>query len=167
MHAIPDKLSCLQGNLTMSKFESSNIGQYENSCDMLWKTSPWHYSIIQAIPEELSCSKGSFTLSKFQSSKRSHKDQHRTHPKCWCGEQNYKVTTWYRQFMKSYHVHNVLPEAPRPGNDNTPPARLGLRGKMNYSSKSLYWYECMTDSWQCYTAKFLHQKLFFCTQIFQ
>ncbi len=27
------------------------------------------------------------------------------------GENYYQVITWYRQFMKSYHVHKVLPDA--------------------------------------------------------
>ncbi len=31
-----------------------------------------------------------------------------THPRFGCGQQPYKVTAWYTQFMKSYHVHKVL-----------------------------------------------------------
>ncbi len=36
---------------------------------------------------------------------------HRTHPWFWCGEYYFQVTTWYRQFMKSYCIHKVLPDA--------------------------------------------------------
>ncbi len=59
---------------------------------------------------ELTCSQGNLALRKFESSKRLNKGQHRTHSRYWCEEYYYQVTTWYRQFMKSYHVHTVLPD---------------------------------------------------------
>ncbi len=43
-------------------------------------------------------------------------------PRFWCGEHYYKVTTWYRQFMKSYNIYNftrTFKMSPaHPGNDN-------------------------------------------------
>ncbi len=44
--------------------------------------------------------------------KRSQKGQCRTRPRFLCREHPCKVTTWYREYMKSYHVHKV-PDAAR------------------------------------------------------
>ncbi len=51
------------------------------------------------------------TVSNFESSKRSHKGQHQICLRFWCAEYYYQATTWYRQIMKSYRIHKVLPDA--------------------------------------------------------
>ncbi len=61
--------------------------------------------------EELTCSQGNLSLSSFESLNRSHKGQHQSCLRFWCAEYYYQVTTWYRQFMMSYHIHKVLPDA--------------------------------------------------------
>ncbi len=76
-----------------------------------WRICLYSYNMMHAIAEELTCSQGNLTLSNLESSKRSHKGQHRTCLRFWCAEYYYQVTTWYRQFMKSYHIHRVLPDA--------------------------------------------------------
>ncbi len=89
----------------MLPFERST----SNSSEILmWIIGLYNYNMIHAIAEELTRSQGNLTLSNFESSKKSHKGQHQTSLRFWCAEYYYQVTTWYRQFMKSYYILKVL-----------------------------------------------------------
>ncbi len=74
---------------------------------LMWRISLSNYEAILAIPAELSCSQGSWNVSKFESSKRLHKGKGRTRSRSLCREHPYSVTTWSRQFMKSYCIRKV------------------------------------------------------------
>ncbi len=92
--------------------------------------------MMHAIAEELTCSQGNVTLSKFESSKRSHKGQYQTSPRFSCREHPYKVTTLYRQSMKSYHVHKVPEATSMPAQATTIPVQpKGMRGKNDNTGK--------------------------------
>ncbi len=112
IQAIYEKLSCSQGSSRCCLLESlkrSHKGQ-----DQTWLKFWWlehhslnSYNMMQAHFDTLSYSQEAARCCHLNMTyfKRSHKGQHRTHPRFWCGEYFCKITKWYRKFLQSYSVH--------------------------------------------------------------
>ncbi len=62
---------------------------------------------VRMLSVELTCSQGNLTLNKFESSKKSHKGQHRTHPRFWCGDYYCQVITWYGNPSRRWPIESL------------------------------------------------------------
>ncbi len=76
-------------------------------------------------------------VSKF---KKSHKGEYQTCQRIWCREHPYKVTTWYKQSMKSYRVQKVLDAAHLPSQRQNPSSLSGWGVKTTKPQHS-WWFD--------------------------